>query len=450
MQIENRISASIQFFFCYSEIYQIKRFQKVFFMIQRIKGTQDFISCTLYNYIINKTKSHLNPYNFSEIQTPILEPLELFVRALGSQTDVVGKEMFLIAQKEGQEIDSSLCLRPEMTASTVRAFLNNNIQNTPWNVFSHGPVFRYERPQKGRFRQFHQFNIEMIGAAHCGYDAELIALLDRLFMHTFLLDNYYLMINFLGCTNDRTAYKTVLKNFLVSCKNQICSTCIHRTETNTLRVFDCKQESCQQIYQNAPHITDNLCIQCNDEWKMVQNLLNLMAVCYTHNPFLVRGLDYYNGIAFEFASNQLGAQSSFCGGGRYDGLITQFEPSKIFPALGAAFGIERLSLLLENKKHLFENKQTVNMLIPIQPAQIPLALLCADQLRHEGVSVQLLLDGSIKQMMKKADKAGADNVLFLGSSEQESGTITIKNMKSGKTETVKQNAAHQYLKNNAL
>lgn len=417
-------------------------------MIQRVKGTQDFISCTLYNYIINKTKNHLDPYNFSEIQTPILEPVELFIRALGSQTDVVGKEMFLIAEKEGPEIDSSLCLRPEMTASTVRAFLNNNIQNTPWNVFSHGPVFRYERPQKGRFRQFHQFNIEMIGATHCGYDAELIALLDRLFMHIFLLDNYYLMINFLGCTNDRVAYKIVLKNFLISFKNEICSTCIHRTETNTLRVFDCKQESCQHIYQKAPHITDNLCTQCTNNWKTVQHLLDLMSVCYTHNPFLVRGLDYYNGTAFEFASNQLGAQSSFCGGGRYDGLINQFEPSKVVPALGAAFGIERLSLLLENKKHLFENKPAVNMLIPIEPAQIPLALLCADQLRHEGVSVQLLLDGSIKQIMKKADKAGADNVLFLGSSEQETGTITIKNMKSGKTETVKQNIAHKYLKNN--
>ncbi len=425
-------------------------FQKVFLMIQHVKGTQDFISCNAYNYIIEKTKRHLNSYNFSEIQTPILEPVELFVRALGSHTDVVGKEMFLIAQKEGNDLDASLCLRPEMTASTVRAFLNNSIQNTPWNVFSHGPVFRYERPQKGRFRQFHQFNIEMIGAAHCGYDAELITLLDRLFMHTFLLDNYYLMINFLGCANDRTSYKAILKNFLISRKSQICPTCIHRTENNTLRVFDCKQESCQHLYQKAPHITDHLCIQCTDEWKTVQQLLNLMSVSYTHNPFLVRGLDYYNGTAFEFASNQLGAQSSFCGGGRYDGLVNQFEPSKSVPALGAAFGIERVSLLLENKKYLFENKQIVNMLIPIEPAQIPLALLCADQLRHEGIPVQLLLDGSIKQMMKKADKAEATNVLFLGSSEQETGSITIKNMKSGKTETVKQNIAHEYLKNNNL
>jgi histidyl-tRNA synthetase len=423
-------------------------FAKGILMIQRVKGTHDFISCGAYNYIVHTTKKHLSFYNFSEIQTPLIEPLELFVRALGSNTDVVGKEMFLIAQKEGADLDDQLCLRPEMTASTVRAFLNNDIQSSPWNVFSHGPVFRYERPQKGRFRQFHQFNIEMIGAQTIGYDVELITLLDRLFLHTFFLDNYYLMINFLGCSTDRIEYKTVLKNFLLSCKNDICQTCINRTDNNTLRVFDCKQEACQARYEHAPLITDHLCPQCANEWKTVQELLNLMSVSYTHNPRLVRGLDYYNGTAFEFASNALGAQSSFCGGGRYDGLVKQFEPSKSVPALGAAFGIERLALLLENKKHLFEDKQAINVLIPIESAQVPLALMYADQLRHEGTSVQLLLDGSIKQMMKKADKMEARNVLFLGSSEQEAGTVTIKNMKTGKTETIKQTAAHEYLKNN--
>lgn len=417
-------------------------------MIQRVKGTQDFIDCLLYDYIVTTTKKHLERYNFSEIQTPIIEPLELFVRALGSSTDVVGKEMFVIAQKEGADIDDQICLRPEMTASTVRAFLNNTIESPIWNVFSHGPVFRYERPQKGRFRQFHQFNIEMIGPRAIGHDAELIALLDRLFTHQFLLDNYYLMINFLGCSQDRTAYKAILKNFLLSRKNDICQTCVHRTEKNTLRVFDCKQESCQAIYDTAPMMTDHLCQMCHAEWKTLQELLNLLSVCYTHNPKLVRGLDYYNGAAFEFASNALGAQSSFCGGGRYDGLITQFEPSKSVPALGAAFGIERLALLLEHKKISLPPSKSLNVLIPIEPAQMQLALLFADQLRHEGVSIQLLLDGSVKQMTKKADKMKAKHVLFLGSSEQESGTVAIKNMTTGTTETVKQVEAGKYLKNN--
>lgn len=413
-------------------------------MIPRVKGTNDFIDLNLYNFVIDAAKKHLHRYNFSEIQTPILESVELFKRSLGVYTDVVSKEMFTI-QPHAQSSEL-ICLRPEMTASTVRAFLENRIEIVPWRVFSYGPVFRYERPQKGRFRQFHQLTIELIGAQSVAYDVQLITMLDRFFHELLRLDTYALLINFLGCTLDRVAYRTLLQEFLNG--KAICSTCSVRKETNTLRVFDCKNEECQAMYKNAPRCADNLCQECAAEWLQVQEQLSLLSVSYIVQPSLVRGLDYYTKTAFEFVSNDLGAQNAFCGGGRYDGLVEQLEPSTKQPAVGAAIGLERLMLLLESRLDTipFMQKDPLHVIMPLSQEQHSLALLLADQLIAEKITVEILFDGSIKQMMRKANKMGAVYALLLGQEEQESLTVTLKNMVTGHQDKILQVDCIGYLK----
>jgi len=245
------------------------------------------------------------------------------------------------------------------------------------------------------------------------------------------------MINFLGCSFDRLNYKELIQKFLNLKKTEICDTCQNRMTTNTLRIFDCKKNTCQELYRQLPMITDNLCQLCRTDWMNLQELLSLLSVSYQHNPYLVRGLDYYNGTAFEFSSTLLGAQSSFCGGGRYDGLVTQFEPSKKVSALGAAFGIERLALLIESQKLLFK-KEKLCVIISLSQEQMALSLLCADQLRNNGISVQLFFEGSLKTMMKQADKINASFVVCFGQTEQETGTASFKNMHTGILSLVKQ------------
>jgi histidyl-tRNA synthetase len=220
-------------------------------MVNRPKGTQDFLDLSLYNFILESAKKFLNLHHFHEIATPILESAELFKRSLGTYTDVVGKEMFTIAAHQ-QTDKEPLCLRPEMTASTVRAFIENNVETTPWRVFSHGPLFRYERPQKGRFRQFHQLNIELIGAQAIAYDAQFICMLDRWFHDILTLNNYTLLINFLGCPADRATYRVTLQNFLAANDSAICETCRTRATTNTLRVFDFKNKDFQTLFTISP------------------------------------------------------------------------------------------------------------------------------------------------------------------------------------------------------
>ena len=308
-------------------------------MYKKIKGTQDFLDLQLFNFIVDQAKKHLALYNFHEISTPILESTSLFKRSLGMQTDVVTKEMFVIEQEKKDPKDS-ICLRPEATASTVRAFVENKIQTVPWKVFSWGPMFRHERPQKGRFRQFHQMTIEAIGAGAVEQDVQLIVMLDNFFRKKLFISDSALLINFLGCFEDRVAYKIVLKEFLDVHVGSLCSTCVTRKDSNIMRVFDCKNSSCQQVYIDAPAITGHLCSMCNDEWQQLQEKLSLLSVTFIYKPTLVRGLDYYNKTVFEFVSSSLGAQSTFCGGGRYDQLVSQIGSKVDRPCVGAAFGIE--------------------------------------------------------------------------------------------------------------
>jgi len=415
-------------------------------MISRVKGTQDFIDLSLFNFIISQTKHHVQYYQFTEIATPILEHIELFKRSLGIYTDVVSKEMFLIDNR-GQEPE--LCLRPEMTASTVRAFVENNIVHTPWKVFSWGPLFRYERPQKGRFRQFHQCSLEIIGAQGYMHDVEFITMLDKLFTNGLKLTCYALHINFLGTPEDRVVYRSALLAFLNKNIDTLCDNCKARKDTNSMRVFDCKNEQCITLYKQAPVITDYLSKESETEWQQIRNALELLGVSYTHRPTLVRGLDYYNKTVFEFVSDNLGAQNAFCGGGRYDFLVKQLGGREDQPSLGAAFGIERLLLLLEpiQERLALPHKPALNLVLPLTPAQQTLALLLTESLRAHHLHVDVLLEGdSIKHMMKQANKRSASHVLIIGEDEQQSQTVTIKNMMTGNSERIAQIDAVQYLK----
>jgi histidyl-tRNA synthetase len=291
-------------------------------------------------------------------------------------------------------------------------------------------------------------SIEVIGSASVLQDAHFITMLDRYFHEKLQTNNYALLINYLGCAADRAAYNQKLKTFLEAA-SALCSQCYVRKEKNILRVFDCKTEACQVLYEDAPTITDNLCEPCNKEWGSLQDELELLSVSFVHNPKLVRGLDYYNKTVFEFVSNALGAQSAFCGGGRYDTLISLLGGKQDQPSIGAAFGIERIMLMLEPIKDTLPLPvlPALNVIMPLSPAQQPIALLLADQLLAAQLVTEVLLEGdSIKSMMRHANKLAAKYCLLLGDDEQATNTVTIKNMVNGTQERIAQVEAVRYLK----
>lgn len=417
----------------------------------RVKGTQDFLDLSLYNFVINQIDKHLALYHFAPIKIPVLEHASLFKRTLGLHTDVVNKEMFLI-QSHSKEADEqeSICLRPEITASIVRAFIDNHVVHTPWKVYTIGECFRYERPQKGRFREFNQVSIEIVGSSSVAQDVHLIKMLDRLFHETLTFNNYGLHLNYLGCLEDRAAYKLKLKEFLDSEQAAtICDTCKERKEKNIMRVFDCKVEHDRALYQKAPHILDSLCPICAKEWQQLCNDLELLSVSFVVQPTLVRGLDYYNKTVFEFVSDGLGAQNAFCGGGRYDQLVSQLGAATDQQSIGAAIGIERLLLLLEPYKDSLPIAQPAQLqvLMPMSSEQQTVALLLADELQAHGLCTEVLLEqDSIKNMMRIANRLGAAYALIIGPDEQSNNQITIKNMITGAQETVAQSQVVTYLK----
>jgi histidyl-tRNA synthetase len=412
--------------------------------IARVKGTQDFIDQKLWSYIVESFKDHAALYHYEPIATPILEHVELFKRTLGTYTDVVSKEMFLISSGDK---DDALCLRPELTAPTMRAFLEHQ-PLTPWKVYSIGPMFRYERPQKGRFRQFHQINLEVIGSSSISQDALMITLLDRFFHEKLNINSYALQLNFLGSYEDRERYIGILKEW-VNKQSGLCQTCLVRKDKNILRIFDCKNPECQKIYLQAPTMIEHLSEESQKEWQRLQDELSLLSITFSINPRLVRGLDYYNKTVFEFSSDQLGAQNAFCGGGRYDRLANELGSKQEVPSLGAAIGMERLMLILEQQmdKLQLPQQKPLFVLMPLSQAQNPLALLVADSLHAAGLTVDALLDGdSLKSMMRRANKMGAAYALILGEEEQHNKTVLVKNMMTGDQQQVNQVDLASYLR----
>lgn len=414
-------------------------------MINRVRGTQDYLDLKLRNFVLDLAKKHLECYNFSEVETPILEYTKLFARSLGEHTDVVSKEMYVFGSEEGEE---SICLRPEGTASIVRAFVENNVEKKPWKVFLHGPMFRRERPQKGRWRQFDQLSMEIINSESISQDANFIKILDSFLSDKLGLQDYILKLNFLGCFQDRKQHKEELAKFLDTKKSEICETCQVRREKNILRIFDCKNEKCKKIYLNAPKLTDYLCSECDKEWHKLQEILQILSVSFVHDFTLVRGLDYYNKTVFEFSSKELGAQEAFCGGGRYS-LGKDLDAKEDYPSIGAAFGMGRLLMLVEKNldKIQLPQEKVLHVILPMSEKQHNLALLLSDNLYSNGLCVDILLEGaSMTNMMKKANKLGAKYVLILGENEQQSHSVSIKNMQTGQSEMVKQADVAKYLK----
>src|SRR3990167_1046181 len=414
-------------------------------MISRVKGTQDLLDLKLYNFVINKVKKHLEEYNFNEIQTPILESIELFKRSVGEHTDIVNKEMFTLITK-GDEV---LCLRPEGTAAIVRAFLNSGEISTPWKVFTVGPMFRYERPQKGRYRQFHQVSIEIIGSDSVSQDAQLIKILYQFFKDELNLSNYSLLINYLGSTEDRKNYTKAVKEFLNNNFSKICDKCKERAEKNTLRIFDCKNPECIEIYKNAPQITEHLSQESKIEWDKLKALLDILSVNYKVAPHLVRGLDYYNKTVFEFVSSELGAQNAFCAGGRYDQLAVMIGGKKDEPSIGAAIGIERLLDLVELIKDKLDipKEKSLNVIIPLSKEQHSEVLLIADNLAKNNFKTELLLeDSSLKSLMRQANRLNAKYVILIGEEESKNKNATVKNMLDGSEVVVSQNKITDALK----
>lgn len=406
----------------------------------RIRGTVDHLDLRLLSFALNTIRRHCESYSLKEVSTPILEPLELFERSLGTETDVVSKEMYAAVPLSTEESSERICLRPEGTASILRAYVTEGVQEKPWRVFMYGPMFRHERPQKGRLRQFHQVTIEYLGAPSILHDVEIIALLERLFHDAFNLNSYALALNFLGCAEDRRKFHAVLAAFVEKNRDALCLLCKERSARNLLRIFDCKEPSCQEIYKKAPRTIDHLCEACSSEWALVQQSLQQLSVSFSVVPTLVRGLDYYTKTVFEFMSSSLGAQSTFCGGGRYDELAPMLMGEQL-PAVGVAIGIERLVMMLEEIKDRLPipHEPRIVALLPLELRFAPLALILADELRARNGTVEVILDGgSVKSMLRHANKIGAAYAIMLGETEVASGMAMVKNMITGEQELVAQ------------
>lgn len=392
------------------------------------KGTQDILPSQSYKwqYVENIIRDTCRLYGFSEIRTPVFEHTEVFVRGVGDTTDVVTKEMYTFEDKGGR----SVTLRPEGTAGIVRSFIENGIFNDPLpaKLFYLINCFRYEKPQKGRLRQFSQFGVELFGAVSPQTDAQIISLPHTVFKKLGL-DGIELHINSIGCKECRAKYREALIEYFEDKKDSLCPTCNERLYKNPMRILDCKSDVCKDIAADAPKILDYLCDGCRDHFDSVKSLLDNMGIGYTVDPTIVRGLDYYNRTVFEFISNNIGAQGTVCGGGRYDGMTEQLGGAD-YAGIGFAMGLERIMLLLENADI---GRPTADIyLAPMGERAAKECAKLAMALIGDGVSVEYdLMSRSLKAQMKFANKTGAKTVAVIGDSELDSGKVKLKNMQTG-------------------
>ncbi|BEP29113.1 histidine--tRNA ligase [Helicovermis profundi] len=413
-------------------------------MIIKPKGTKDVLPKDIHKwlYVEEKFREICNLYSYSEIRTPLFEFTKLFKRGVGETTDIVKKEMYTAIsgvdlkkyRNDSFDIDKKgFTLKPEGTAPVVRAFTENKLyaDSQPTKLFYITPCFRHERPQAGRLREFHQFGIEAFSSNEASVDAEVISLADT-YLRKLGLTKTELRINSIGCKVCRPNYHKELKSFLKSKLNNLCETCNERFITNPMRILDCKNPSCQSELTDAPVMMDYLCDECSDHFKSLKSNLDSMEISYIVDPRIVRGLDYYTKTAFEFISNDIGAQSTVCGGGRYDGLVEEIGgPST--PGVGFGMGIERLLLTLEQTDVEIENKKTMDVFIVSSGKDAKLfALKISQYLRTKNISCDIdHLSRSMKSQFKYADKLGAKFVIIIGEDEVSKGTYLIKNMNDG-------------------
>jgi len=391
-------------------------------MINALRGMKDltFEESERFVHIVTTAIKISKKYGYSYIETPILEETKLFKRSVGESSDIVGKEMYQFEDKGGNDV----CMRPEGTAGVVRAFVQAKLdrrQNEKFKFYYYGAMFRYERPQKGRLREFHQFGCESFGESSVYEDFTIIQMIGDIFKALGI--GYTLQINSLGCPDCMPSYRENLINFLNGCKDELCSDCNRRIDTNPIRVLDCKNEKCQSLLTTSPKLIENLCSSCNSDFKKLVELLNLANIEFEIDTNLVRGLDYYNKTAFEFVSNNIGAQSAIAGGGRYDKLV-EFLDGKTTPAVGFALGVERIMELVSMPNIIREGYYIGAM---DSEAIDTLFSLAHKKRETKKVTVEYT-PKKLKAHLKGADKVNARYCAVIGEDEFKNGTIWVKDL----------------------
>ena len=396
-----------------------------------IKGTKDVLPSESYKnqYIEATCLGVAENFGYKEMRTPVFEHTELFQRGVGDTTDVVQKEMYTFDDKGGR----SITLRPEGTAGAARSFLENGLSNEalPQKICYLTSCYRYEKPQTGRLREFHQFGIECFGAASPLADAEMIALAKQIFDELGVKD-LHLEINSIGCPKCRAEYHKALKEYFTSKIDELCDTCRDRLDRNPMRILDCKSPVCSEIAKDAPVVLDYLCDECREHFEKTKSYLDAMNIEYIVNPQIVRGLDYYTKTVFEFVSDSIGSQGTVCGGGRYDGLIEELGGQHT-PSLGFGMGLERLQLVMEAQGCEFPEPSRPDLFIVAMGDKATLkAIEIAKDMRDEGYSVVYDLNGrSLRAQMKYADKCNAKYNVVIGDNEVDTKTAILKDMATG-------------------
>ncbi len=415
--------------------------------IKAQRGTKDILPKDSYKwtYVENLFREVCSLFGYDEIRTPVFESTDLFKRGVGETTDIVQKEMYSFQDNGGRDIT----LKPEGTAGAVRAFIENKLyaDTQPSKLYYITPCFRYERPQAGRMRQFHQFGIEAFGSEAASIDAEVMALAMEFFKRVGL-EKLELRINSIGCPECRNEYNNKLRLYLAEKLDKLCGTCQTRYEKNPLRILDCKNEACQSEIGDAPLMIDNICDGCKDHFEKVKVYLDSMDINYVVDPKIVRGLDYYTKTAFEIISQDIGAQSTVCGGGRYDGLVEQLEGPKT-PGIGFGMGIERLLLTLENNNIEIPKEDGIDIFVVTigEKAEIESFKILKD-LRANDVSCDKDHVGkSVKAQFKYSDKINAKYTIVLGDDEIEKDLATLKNMQTSEQTEIKLSEIADVLKN---
>src|SRR4030066_61548 len=393
--------------------------------ITAIKGIKDILpeDSSTWNSIESTARQVFGSFGFREIRVPIMEKTELFKRSIGETTDIVEKEMYTFRDRD----DELLTLRPEATASIIRAYIEHNMHSFDQitKLYTMGPMFRRERPQKGRFRSFHQIDVELFGDEKSQSDAEVIFMLVH-FLKSTAIKELSLEINSLGCKTCRPVFSETIVNYLKKSAKTLCPDCQRRMNTNPLRIFDCKVETCNSVIAKAPQILDYLCPDCKEHFTQVKSYLTALNIAYGINPKMVRGLDYYTGTAFEVKSGLLGAQNALAGGGRYDGLVSFLGGPEV-SGIGFAVGVERLlACLPDNKKNIF---QTDLFIAALGERAQKMAFGLTNELRRAGISTEMDYNGkSLKSQMKRADKLNSSFTLIVGDKEMDEKRVELRNM----------------------
>ena len=412
------------------------------------RGTKDITPKESYkwNYVESKFREICGLYGYEEMRTPIFEHTELFKRSVGDTTDIVQKEMYSFTDKG----DRDITLKPEGTAGVIRAFIENKLYSDaqPTKLFYITPCFRYERPQAGRQRQFHQFGVEAIGSDNPSLDAEVIGLAIQFFNEVGLKD-LAVSINSVGCPTCRAKYNELLKSYLDAKSDVLCSTCLERKDKNPMRVIDCKNPTCKENLQDIPFMADHICDDCKDHFEKLQTYLTEMDVNFVVDKSIVRGLDYYKKTAFEIISNDIGSQSTVCGGGRYDGLVEQIGGPKGTSGIGFGLGVERLLLTMENNNIEIENPQSTDIyIVTIGDEAKTKSFKLLKDLRYNHISADSdHLDRSVKAQFKYSDKINAKFTIVIGDDELNNDSATLKNMQTSEQTTVKLSELVEELKN---